>query len=540
MRSIPIAILLVLAGLLTLVAETSPQQDAARLVSSPRVELLKNQIALDVESRRDFTQQMVDSIFSFSELGFQEYETQRYVTEILEDYGFSVERGVAGIPTAWMATWGSGTPVIALGTDVDSIPQASQKPGVAYRAPLLDGAPGHGEGHNSGQAVIVTAAIAIKKIMEQEGLSGTLKLWPGVAEEQLGAKAFYVRAGLFDEVDVVLYCHVSSGMTATWGESSGNGLVSVEYLFSGESAHGAGSPWNGRSALDAVELMNIGWNFRREHLRIQQRSHYVISNGGDQPNVVPPTASVWYFLRETNYDNIMRMWQIGDSMANGAAMMTDTTVTSRVLGAAWPQHMNRPITEAMHQNILRVGMPEWSEDDQRMARAVQRMNTVDERGLLTEVLPAAQGRTVIPDDERRGGGSDDIGDISWTVPTASLRFPSNIPGGQGHNWNRAIAMATPIAHKGATAGAKVHAMTVLDLLLSPSLVRQSWDYFNNVQTKDREYVSLLRPEDVPAVWLNTEIMEEFRPQLEPFYYDPSRYETYLEQLGIDYPTIREE
>jgi aminobenzoyl-glutamate utilization protein B len=540
MRSTAIAILLVLAGLLTLVAETSPQQDPARLLASPEVDRLKDQIALDVESRRDFTQQMVDSIFSFSELGFQEYETQRYVTEILEDHGFSVERGVAGIPTAWMATWGSGTPVIALGTDVDSIPQASQKPGVAYRAPLLEGAPGHGEGHNSGQAVIVTAALAVKKIMEQEGLTGTLKLWPGIAEEQLGAKAFYVRAGLFDDVDVVLYCHVSSGMTTTWGESAGNGLVSVEYLFSGESAHGAGSPWDGRSALDAVELMNIGWNFRREHLRIQQRSHYVISNGGDQPNVVPPTASVWYFFRETNYDDIMRMWQIGDSIADGAAMMTDTTVTSRVLGAAWPQHMNRPITEAMHQNILRVGMPEWSENDQRLARAVQRMNAVDERGLLTEVLSAAPGRTVIPDDERRGGGSDDIGDISWTVPTASLRFPSNIPGGQGHNWNRAIAMATPIAHKGATAGAKVHAMTVLDLLLSPSLVRRSWDYFNNVQTKDRKYVSFLRPEDVPATWLNAETMEEFRPQLEPLYYDPSRYETYLEQLGIDYPTIRDE
>lgn len=540
MRSTAIAFLLVLAGLLTLVAETSPQQDPARPLSSPQVERLKDQIALDVDSRRGFTQQMVDSIFSFSELGFQEYETQRYVTEILEDHGFSVERGVAGIPTAWMATWGSGTPVIALGTDVDSIPQASQKPGVAYRAPLLEGAPGHGEGHNSGQAVIVTAALAVKKIMEQEGLTGTLKLWPGVAEEQLGAKAFYVRAGLFDDVDVVLYCHVSSGMTATWGESAGNGLVSVEYLFSGESAHGAGSPWDGRSALDAVELMNIGWNFRREHLRIQQRSHYVISNGGDQPNVVPPTASVWYFFRETNYDDIMRMWRIGDSMADGATMMTDTTVTSRVLGAAWPQHMNRPISEAMHQNILRVGMPDWSEDDQRLARAVQRMNAVDERGLLTEVLSTAQGRTVIPDDERRGGGSDDIGDISWTVPTASLRFPANIPGGQGHNWNRAIAMATPIAHKGATAGAKVHAMTVLDLLLSPSLVRQSWDYFNNVQTKDREYVSFLRPEDNPAIWLNAEIMEKFRPQLEPFYYDPSRYETYLEQLGIEYPTIRDE
>ena len=166
MRSTAIAFLLVLAGLLTLVAETSPQQDPARPLSSPQVERLKDQIALDVDSRRGFTQQMVDSIFSFSELGFQEYETQRYVTEILEDHGFSVERGVAGIPTAWMATWGSGTPVIALGTDVDSIPQASQKPGVAYRAPLLEGAPGHGEGHNSGQAVIVTAALAVKKIIE--------------------------------------------------------------------------------------------------------------------------------------------------------------------------------------------------------------------------------------------------------------------------------------------------------------------------------------------------------------------------------------
>ena len=540
MRSILVSMFLACAGLLAVGATTVPQQEPPGAGVSPRLESLKDELAVDIESRRDFTQQMVDSIFSFSELGFQEYETQQYVTKILEEHGFTVERGVAGIPTAWMATWGSGNPVIALGTDIDGIPQASQKPGVAYRAPLLDGAPGHGEGHNAGQALIVTAAIAVKKIMERESLSGTLKLWPGVAEEQLGAKAFYVRAGLFDDVDVVLYCHVSAGMTARWGDSPGNGLVSVEYLFSGESAHGAGSPWDGRSALDAVELMNIGWNFRREHLRIQQRSHYVISNGGDQPNVVPPTASVWYFFRETNYDDILRMWQIGDAMADGATMMTDTTVTSRVLGAAWPQHMNRPVTKAMHKNILRVGMPEWSDADQRMARAVQQMNGVEERGLVTEVSAEAPGRTVIPDAERRGGGSDDIGDISWTVPTVSLRFPSNIPGGQGHNWNRAIAMATPIAHRGATAGAKVHAMTVLDLLLTPDLVQQSWNYFNDVQTNDREYVSFLRPQDVPAIWLNTETMEEYRPQLEPYYYDPSRYGTYLEQLGIEYPTIREQ
>ena len=525
--------------LLAASAATPPAAVAAQ-EANPRLGALKDEVALDIDARRDFTQQMVDSVFSFAELGFQEYETARYVTGILAAHGFAIETGVGGIPTAWLARWGSGSPVIALGSDVDGIPQASQMPGLPYRKPMIDGAPGHGEGHNSGQAVIVTAALAVKTIMEREQLSGTLVLWPGVAEEQLGTKAHYVRAGLFDDVDVVLYTHVGTALATSWGDSRGNGMVSVEYLFSGESAHGAGSPWDGRSALDAVELMNIGWNFRREHLRIQQRSHYVITDGGDQPNVVPPTAAVWYFFRETDYDQIKRMWEIGDQMATGAAMMTGTTMTSRVLGAAWPQHMNRPVTEAMHENIQRVGMPAWTDDDQAFAVAVQKMLGAEEKGLTTEIAEEARGREQIPDDERRGGGSDDIGDISWAVPTVSLRFPSNIAGGQGHNWNKAIAMATPIAHKGATAGAKVHAMTVLDLLLRPELVEQSWDYFKDVQTKDRQYTTFLRPEDEPAIWLNEDIMAEFRPQLERYYYDPSRYDTYLEQLGIDYPTLRKD
>ena len=514
-------------------AAASAQQESARLAE------LKDEVAVDVNSRRDFTQQMVDMIFSFNELGFQEFETQRYVTGILEDHGFTVEQGVAGIPSAWWATWGSGSPVIALGTDVDGIPQASQKPGVAYREPLVPGAPGHGEGHNSGQALNITAALAVQKIMQRENLPGTLVIWPGIAEEQLGAKAHYVKAGLFDDVDIVLYSHVSSDMSVSWGESAGNGMVSVEYLFAGESAHGAGSPWDGRSALDAVELMNIGWNFRREHLRIQQRSHYVITDGGDQPNVVPPSAAVWYFFRETDYPSIMRMWELGDRMAEGAALMTGTTVESRVLGAAWPQHMNRPLAEAVHDNMLEVGLPKWSEADQRLARAVQKMLGVEERGLATEVRAELRGRKDIPDSQRRGGGSDDIGDISWAAPTVVLRFPSNIPGGPGHNWNKTIAMATPIAHKGATAGAKVFARTLLDILMTPELLEDARAYFETVQKADTEYTSFLRPEDGPATWLNAEIMATFRPQLEQYYYDPSRYDTYLEQLGIEYPTIRE-
>jgi aminobenzoyl-glutamate utilization protein B len=514
--------------------QTAPTADDA----DPRLADFKAEVLVDVEARRDFTQKMVDSIFSFNELGFQEFETQRYVTDILESHGFTVERGVAGIPTSWVATWGSGKPVIALGTDIDGIPQASQKPGVAYRDPLVAGAPGHGEGHNSGQALIVTAALAVKKTMERENIGGTLKLWPGVAEEQLGAKAHFVRAGVFDDVDAVLYCHVGTGLGTSWGQGFGSGLVSVEFLFDGEAAHGAGSPWDGRSALDAVELMNVGWNYRREHLQLQQRSHYVITDGGDQPNVVPPTAAVWYFFREVTYERIKSLWDVGEQIAAGAAMMTGTEVRSRVLGAAYPMHSNKPLAEAMHANIVQVGMPEWSADDQRMAEAVQDMLGVPTRGLSTEVNTDLRGGPALPPRQLRGGPSDDIGDIMWTVPTVTLSFPANIPGGPGHNWNKAIAMATPIAHKGVTTGTKAYATTVLDLLLTPSVIENAWDYFNTVQTADHTYVSLLRPEDEPAIWLNKEIMDEFRPQLEPYYYDPSKYDTYLEQLGIDYPTVR--
>src|SRR6185436_9269765 len=165
-----------------------------------------------------------------------------------------------------------------------------------------------------------------------------------------------------------------------WGDGTGNGLVSVEYTFKGESAHSAGAPWRGRSALDAAMLMDIGWNYRREHLRIQQRSHSVITFGGDQPNVVPPSATIWYYFRETDYPNIKRMWEIGDNMAKAATLMTDTSVTSRVLGSAWPQHMNKTISETMYENIKKVGMPPWSEADQTLARALQKELGVEEKG----------------------------------------------------------------------------------------------------------------------------------------------------------------
>jgi aminobenzoyl-glutamate utilization protein B len=513
----------------TLEAQRKPADD-------PRVAKLQTEVAAEIEKMAVFTQQMVDQIFSFGELGFQEEETSKYLKKVLRENGFTIQEGVAGIPTAWWGAWGSGKPVIALGSDIDGIPQASQKPGVAYHDPLVQGAPGHGEGHNSGQAVNITAAIAIKRIMERDKIPGTIRIWPGVAEELVGTKAYFVREGLFKDVDICLFSHVSSNLSTSWGQGHGNGLISVEFKFQGTAAHSAGAPWRGKSALDAVELMNIGWNYRREHLRPNHRSHYVIRDGGDQPNVVPSTAAVWYYFREMDYEHVMELYEFGKQIAEGAALMTGTKLAStRILGTAWPGHFNKTIAEAMTENAKLVGLPKWDANDQTLARALQKELGSNATGLDT-ALSTLDGH--VPENERRGGGSDDIGDISWNVPTVTLRFPSNIPNLPGHHWANAIAMATPIAHKGATAGAKVQAMTMLDILLKPKVVADAWDYFTNVQTKERKYKAFIGPNDKPATELNANIMQKYREEMRKYYFDPTKYKTYLEQLGIKYPTVK--
>ena len=505
-----------------------------------RLTALKNQSIRMIDSMSTLTQQMVDMLFSFGELGFQEEETQKYLTGILERNGFRVTRGDAGIPTAWTATWVSpagAKPKISLGSDVDGIPQATNKPGVGYRDPMIAGAPGHGEGHNSGQAVNITAAIAVKRIMERERIPGTIHLWPGVAEEQIGTKAYFVRDGMFRDVDAVLFSHVSNDLNVSWGQSGQMALISAEYSFRGTSAHAAGAPWRGRSALDAVELMNAGWNYRREHIRPQHRSHYVISDGGDQPNVVPPSASVWYYFRETDEAGVRSLFALADTIARAAAQMAGVQLdTVRILGSAWPGYFSKPIAMAMHENIRKVGLPRWDEKDNTLARGIQRELGQTPRGLDTTLSTEPNGPVINP----QGGGSDDIGDISWNVPTVTLRFPSNIPGLPGHNWANSISMATPIAHKGATAGAKVQAMTMLDLYLKPTVVTQAWDFFRSVQTANTKYTPFIRPSDKPAIWLNRDIMARYRPEMRKFYYDPTKYRTYLEQLGITYPTVKPE
>ncbi len=507
--------------------------------ADPRLDALKDEVLGMVDERAELVQEIIDMLFSFGELGMQEFETQKYLTGLLEKEGFEIELGVAGIPSAWTARWSNGTgkPVIALGSDVDGIPQSSQKAGVAYRDPIVPMAPGHGEGHNSGQAVNIVAALAVKELMEREDIDGTLLIWPGIAEEQVASKAYFVREGVFDGVDVNLFTHVGNNFGVSWGQGGGNALWSVMFRFTGETAHSAGAPWRGRSALDAVMLMAQAWEFKREHLRPAARSHYIIVDGGDQPNVVPQTATIWFYFRERDYELTKEQYDAAVKMAEGAALMTGTEVdTIMTVGAAWGRHFSKPVAEVTYANIRAVGLPEWSEDDIRFAEAFQREMGVEVTGLATEI-PPLQG----PVDLSRslGGGSDDIGDVSWNMPTVTLRYPSNMRGGPGHNWANAIAMATPVAHKGGVAGAKVQARTLLDLFLDGETVEAAWDYFRNVQTKETKYIPFITPADQPAIWLNKEIMERWRPLMREYYYDPSRYDTYLEQLGITYPTIRQ-
>ena len=527
-------LLVLFLGTLCLQAQTDP--DTTKVdENEARLTQLKTEVQQLVDARAKMAQVMVDKVFSFAELGFQEVETSKYITDILKKEGFTIEYGISGVPTAWWAKWGSGSPVIAIGSDIDCIPKASQKPGVAYHDPIVEGAPGHGEGHNSGTPLNVVAVLAVKELMKREKIPGTLIIWPGVAEEQLGTKAYYTRDGYFDDVDLCIFTHVSNNMAVSYGPARGTGMISVEYTFEGESAHSAGAPWRGRSAADAVELMNIGWQYNREHLHPLGRSHSIINNGGDQPNVVPSKASIWYYFREITYPKIMEVYERANDMAKGAALMTRTTMTSKILGTAWPRHFNKPMAEAMYQNITRVGLPTWSEADQALALAVQReVNSPrDTTGLAVKLDTIG-----LPVIEPVSGGSDDIGDISWKVPTITLRYPSNIPGLQGHHWSNAIAMATPIAHKGVVAGAKVEAMTLLDLLLKPELVQQSWDYFKTEQASKIKYVPMVSDTDTPATYLNKEIMETYKPKLAPFYYNEKKYDSYLEQLGISYPTLR--
>ncbi|MBI2371067.1 MAG: amidohydrolase [Deltaproteobacteria bacterium] len=448
-----------------------------------------------------------DSLFYFAEPGMQEIESTKFLKEILEGIGFQVETGVAGMPTALWAKWGSGRPYIVIATEVDALPEGSQTPGVIPRKPLVPGAPGHMEGHNTMGAVAVGAAYAVKQAMERYRIPGTVAVSFGPAEEQLISRPYIVRAGYFKDVDAAVITHIGDVLGTGYGIQN-YALIGARFTFHGKTAHGSVNPWDGKDAVDAVVLMDIGFDKLREHLRPTYRGHRTITMGGIQPNIIADKGQIWWFVRDASGPGAKAIYDKLVDIARGAALMTGTRVEIEPFGAAWPQMANQVIAEAIQKNIEAVGMPKWSEDEVRFAKELQKSVGAREVGLNTRVLPLRRGAQTT--------ASNDIGDITWNVPTAPIRFPASAPGVQYHHWTAAITPATSIAHKGEVAGAKVLAASVLDLLTSPELLQKARAQFE-ADTKETKYFSLLPPDAKPPLDLNQEMMEKYRPEMRKFY-----------------------
>jgi aminobenzoyl-glutamate utilization protein B len=450
-----------------------------------------------------------DAIWSYAELGMQEFQSSKLLAATLEDAGFVVDRGVAGMPTAFVASYGSGKPVIGILGEYDALPMISQKGRVPAKDPLVEGAPGHGCGHNTMCTAASAAAIAIKEVIDKYKLPGTIRVYGSPAEETLISRPYMVRAGLFDDVDVVLDNHFSSGFGTGYGKG-GNAMYSVVFTFKGKTAHGA-SPWGGISALDAVELMNVATNFLREHLFYTYRMHYVIVDGGEAPNVIPDTASVWYFVRNSD-ERVEEMYGKVVNCAKAAALATGTELSEvRVLSAIHQRAANKALAELLYSNIKLVGMPDWTEEEQAYARALQKELGKEEKG-----MPAEIGKLRDSGEFFVGGGSSDVAEVTRVVPTASVWFPGGVPGGIGHHWSAVASTYGSAAWKGLNAGATAMAATAVDLLTKPEeldKIREEFEKFI-----EREPYRSMLPEDArPPLSLNRELMEKWRKKMEKTY-----------------------
>jgi aminobenzoyl-glutamate utilization protein B len=473
----------------------------------------KSEIAKEVESRQERFWRISDAIWSYAELGFEEYKSSKLLADELEKSGFFLERGVAGIPTAFVASWshGTGRPVVGFLAEYDALPMLSQKAGSPKQDPLVPGAPGHGCGHNTMGSMQALSIIALRKVMEGQGLAGTLKYFGSPAEENLASRPYMIRAGVFNDVDVVIDCHSWDTFKVHWG-MEGTGMYSFIVTFKGKTAHSGSAPWMGRSAVDAVELMHAGTERMREHLPVTQRTHWVTLEGGEAPNVVPDQASTWYFIRDLD-ENLEKHFEWVVDCAKGAALMTQTTYEVRVLTGIHQRFYNKALSEVMFENMKAVGRPEYTAEEEAFARELQKNAGFRVKGVDYPL------EFTSPETEPFRGGSSDVGDVTLIAPTACLRFPDRVPGCISHHWTVTASGATSFAHKGMSGGAKVIALTGYDLLTKPHLLTRIREEFDKL-SRERPYRSFLPEDAVPPLGWNAKLMEKYRYEMERMYIDP--------------------
>jgi aminobenzoyl-glutamate utilization protein B len=468
----------------------------------------RKQLAFEVVERN--AQQMTDvsdSLFYFGELGMQEFESAKLLKDTLTAAGFKVELGGADMPTNIWAEYGSGRPKIAIVTEVDALPGGSQTPGTYERKPLVQNGPGHMEGHNTHGGVAAAAAFAVKQVMQRHNIPGTVAISFGPAEEQIASRPFLVRAGYFKDVDAIIYLHIQDALATGHGVQNYAAISSV-FTFHGKTAHGAVNPWDGKDAVDAVELMSIGFDKLREHLRPTYRAHRTITVGGIQPNIIPDKGQIWWFVRDASMPAAKETYDKLLKVAEGAALMTGTTWDVKYAASAWPQLGSKSLAEVIQKNIDTVGMPKWSEQEVSFAKDFQKAAEKPVVGLRTAPTPLG-GRA-------QSYASNDSGDVSWVTPAGILNFPASVPGIGYHEWKAAVTPVSSISHKGQLAGAKVLAASIIDLLTSPELLQKARAELE-VESKRTPYFSLLPADAKPDLELNRIEMEKYRADMRKTY-----------------------
>jgi aminobenzoyl-glutamate utilization protein B len=491
-------------GITLLAHSAGAQTDARKALANAAIDRNADQIAA-----------IGDTVFYFGELGMQEIESAKFVKGVLESIGFTVETGTAGMNTNIWAHWGTGKPQIVIVSEIDALPGGSQAPLSIDHKPLVSGAPGHMEGHNTHAGVAIGAAYAVKQAMQRYNIPGSVAISFGPAEEQIVSRPFLVRAGLYRDADLAILLHIGDGFAAGYGLMN-YAAISAKFDFHGKTAHGAVDPWNGKDAVDAVELMDLGFDKLREHLRPTYRAHRAITAGGVQPNIIADYGQIWWFVRDANMAAAKETFDKLVKVAEGAALMTGTTMDYKIDAAAWPQLGLKPVAEAVQANIEAIGMPLWTEEEQAFARKFQTAMGARPIGLRTATTPLGQ--------RPQSASSNDNGDVTWVVPSAMLNFPGSVPGIGYHNWQAAVTPTSTIAHKGMVAGAKVLAGTILDLLSRPELVAAARAEFDK-QTSEMKYFAVLPADAKPPLDLNKETMDRYRPAMRQFYLDkPVRFE----------------
>ncbi len=426
-----------------------------------------------------------DRIWELAELGLQENESARLQEEYLRSQGFTIESGVAGMPSAFVATYvaGSGKPVIGFLGEYDALPGISQKP-VPYKEPREEGAPGHGCGHNLLGVAALAGAVAMKEAAVAGGVSATIKYFGCPAEETLIGKVFMVRDGVMDGLDACLTWHPGA-TNSVWSNSS-SAMNSVKFNFHGRTAHAAGDPQNGRSALDGVELMNIGANYLREHVTEKTRIHYATTDGGGQPNVVPAKAQVWYYVRAPLRQEVEEVFERLVDVARGATLMTGTTFDMEFVAGCYNYLPNKAMGRLVHENLKAIGAPKFTDEELAFAIEMEKSFPANYREIMMrnphtprELADQRLNSTVLPlrDDLPPMAGSTDVGDVSWVVPTVQFSTACAVIGTPGHSWQECAASGMSIGHKGMILAAKVLAVTALDLVLDPAKLVEAKEEF---------------------------------------------------------------